>query len=70
MATVDPDTELLAPDQIATLLRVSQRTVNRWQALGKGPARIKIGQRTLYRASTVKRWLEQNEQGCSMRGRP
>ena len=63
MATADPDTELLAPDQVAALLRVSLRTVSRWQALGKGPRRIKIGQRTLYRASAVKRWLEQNEQG-------
>lgn len=63
MSTVDPDTELLAPDQVATLLRVSLRTISRWQALGMGPRRIKIGQRTLYRPSAVRLWLDQNEQG-------
>ena len=51
----------LKPKEVANVLGVSLRTLNRWHALRVGPARCKIGRTVLYRISAVGAWLEANE---------
>lgn len=51
----------LRPAEVAEMLGVSLRTLNRWHALRVGPARCKVGRTVLYRASAVDSWLVSNE---------
>jgi hypothetical protein len=51
----------LTPVQLSRLLGISIRTLGRWHAEKRGPARISIGQVILYRASAVRAWLRHNE---------
>lgn len=46
---------------LATALGISVRTLDRWHRMRKGPPRIAIGRKRMYRAETVRRWLEENE---------
>jgi excisionase family DNA binding protein len=51
----------LKPSDVAALLGVSLRTLNRWHARRVGPPRCKVGRTVLYRAQAVEAWLTQNE---------
>ena len=51
----------LKPNDVATFLGISLRTLNRWQALRVGPARCKVGKTVLYRRDAIEKWLLQNE---------
>ncbi|WP_421998077.1 helix-turn-helix transcriptional regulator [Roseovarius confluentis] len=52
---------LMSKSETAKFLGVSNRTLDRWHALRKGPARISAGRRVLYRMSAVSSWLSANE---------
>ena len=52
--------ELLPQQQLATILAVSERTLERWRVEGCGPAYLKAGRRVLYRRSDVDSWLDSN----------
>jgi len=52
---------LLSKTDTAKFLGVSERTLDRWHTLRKGPARINAGRRVLYRLSAVSTWLSANE---------
>jgi hypothetical protein len=58
---VDED-DLITPDETATILRKSVRTLPAWHRRGYGPPRIKIGGKVFYRRSSVLRWLAEQEQ--------
>lgn len=47
--------------EVASLLDVSLRTLNRWHALRVGPPRCKVGRTVLYRSDALETWLSQNE---------
>lgn len=49
--------DLMDSHEVAEMLGVSQRTLNRWFRLRKGPPRIKVGRRSLYRRESVSDWL-------------
>lgn len=51
----------LTPEDVATQLGISRRTLGRWHALRVGPARCKVGRTVLYRSTAIETWLEQNE---------
>ncbi len=51
----------LTPLETASLLGVSTRTLSRWHALRVGPARCKVGNKVLFRRSSINAWLDQNE---------
>jgi excisionase family DNA binding protein len=51
----------LTNKDLAQLLRVSVRTVSRWNALDHGPPRIQVGRLILYRPEAVHRWLKRRE---------
>lgn len=47
--------------QVAEMLNVSNRTLNRWHALRLGPSRVKVGRTILYRKKAIEQWLAANE---------
>ncbi|MBY8821041.1 helix-turn-helix domain-containing protein [Sphingomonas colocasiae] len=51
----------LSESEVASLLGIAPRTLQRWHRLKKGPPRIKVGRRSLYRRSSVAEWLAKNE---------
>ncbi len=55
-------TDFVTPAGLANELGVCPRTLDRWNVLGEGPPRVKIGRRVLYRRSSVLEWLANREQ--------
>lgn len=58
------ENEFLSSHEVADIFGVSARTLNRWHRLRKGPPRIKIGRRCLYRQTAVRDWLHAHESQC------
>jgi excisionase family DNA binding protein len=58
MALLD---DYLTCDELAAELRVSPRTVKRWQAAPDGLPYTEMGGRVLYRRASVRAWLESRE---------
>jgi hypothetical protein len=59
--------EFLTRDQLAAELQRNARTLDRWDALGIGPPRTRVGRQVLYRRASVQRWLlaqERDARGC------
>lgn len=54
--------DYFAPAELASELGVCVRTLDRWDTLGEGPPRCKVGRRVLYRRSSVAAWLASREQ--------
>lgn len=57
LAGPPPDVLMLTGDQLAALLQVSRKTVDRLARDGSVPGRIKLGNRVLYHRPTVEAWL-------------
>ena len=47
--------------EAASELRVTERTLDRWQRLREGPPITKLGRRILYRRSSLQAWLRRRE---------
>ena len=47
--------------EAAAFLRVSKKTLERWQAAGTGPAITKIGRTAYYRWETLRAWVASRE---------
>jgi hypothetical protein len=67
--------EFLTTEELAAELRRNERTLDRWDALGIGPPRTRIGRKVLYRRSSVQKWLAAQEQpapnnGCRIKSYP
>jgi predicted DNA-binding transcriptional regulator AlpA len=54
--------EFLTTEELATELGRNKRTLDRWDALGAGPPRTRVGRKVLYRRSSVQKWLAAQEQ--------
>jgi hypothetical protein len=52
----------LRREELAKQLRLSPRTIDRWEALRLGPPRISVGRTILYNIQSVQEWLLSNEQ--------
>jgi excisionase family DNA binding protein len=48
---------LLTQAETAELLRLSERTLERWRVIGGGPAFCKFGKRVLYRRTDLEKWI-------------
>jgi len=48
---------LLTQKECAELLRLSERTLERWRVIGGGPAFCKFGKRVLYPRADLDRWI-------------
>jgi hypothetical protein len=59
------DTNLLSDyldrQQLAAQLRVSTKTISRYESQPNGLPSLKVGARKLYRLDAVRRWLESRE---------
>jgi predicted site-specific integrase-resolvase len=53
---------LLSSADVAEWLDVSERTLEFWRYVGKGPAYVKVGKRVRYRPADVEAFLEANRQ--------
>jgi hypothetical protein len=51
--TGPPDIDLVTEAEYAHMMKASIRTVRRWDALGKGPMRIRLGRHVFYRKSQI-----------------
>jgi excisionase family DNA binding protein len=51
-------TELLSPDDLASLLKVPVKTVYNWRTEGKGPKGIRVGKYVRFRREDVEAWLD------------
>lgn len=51
----------LTQPELADVLGVSERTLNRWHSLRQGPPRCKIGRAVRYRADSVADWIAAQE---------
>jgi hypothetical protein len=49
--------EFLTKEELAAELRRNPRTLDRWDVLGMGPPRTRVGRRILYRRASVQKWL-------------
>jgi excisionase family DNA binding protein len=61
MADQNPRDDLLTPAEVAALFRVNPKTVTRWARAGKITAIRTLGGHRRFRASEIKRCLEQME---------
>lgn len=62
----EPTTRLLldgflSREQLAQQLGLSLRTIDRWEALHKGPPRVCVGRTILYNTESVREWLRTRE---------
>ncbi len=54
--------DFLSKKELADVLSLTPRTLDRYHAQRVGPARIRVGRRVLYRKDAVLDWLRANEQ--------
>ncbi len=48
---------LFTRKEAARMLRISLASLDRWHALGEGPAVVRVGARRLYRLSELRRFI-------------
>lgn len=51
----------LRREELAEQFGLSPRTIDRWEALRKGPPRVAIGRTILYNIESVRQWLADQE---------
>jgi predicted DNA-binding transcriptional regulator AlpA len=51
----------LTRQELAVELGVSERAIGRWEREGKGPPRVLLGRRILYKRESVEKWLGSRE---------
>lgn len=55
---ITPDVpRLLRQREVAELLHVSTRTLEKWRVSGHGPRFVKVGRGCLYRVEDIESWL-------------
>jgi hypothetical protein len=54
--------EFFEKEELTNELNKTPRTLDRWDALGTGPPRTRIGRKVLYRRTSVQKWLAAQEQ--------
>jgi len=52
--------DFLDTKEMATLLKVSKRTLESWRMLDEGPNYIKLGNSVRYRKSDIEMWIDAN----------
>ena len=51
----------LRREELAEQFGLSPRTIDRWEALRKGPPRVCVGRTILYNVDSVREWLRSRE---------
>jgi len=58
--------EFLTTVELAAELGRNPRTLDRWEALGIGPPRTRVGRTVLYRRSSLEKWIAAQERPSSV----
>jgi excisionase family DNA binding protein len=53
--------DYLSREELAAELKVSWRTIARWEALGEAPPRTQFGRQIRYKRASVMAWLQARE---------
>lgn len=53
-------TGYLTQYEVADLLRISVRTLERYRVTGAGPSYVKVGRKVIYRAADIEAWALRN----------
>ena len=53
--------QFMTTEELAAELKLNKRTLDRWDVLGIGPPRTRVGRTVLYRRSSVQKWLAAQE---------
>ena len=53
--------EYFTQEEAASELKVTDRTLDRWQRLREGPPVTRLGRRILYRRASLQAWLRKRE---------
>ena len=61
LQSTNPLDEYLTKNELATILRKSTRTLDRWDLTGDGPPKVQIGRTVLYRRESISEWLRSCE---------
>jgi excisionase family DNA binding protein len=62
-STMPQNEELLTPSEVAAMFRVNPKTVTRWARSGKISAIRTLGGHRRFRASEIRKFLDQVEEG-------
>ncbi len=54
--------EYVEKEELAAQLGLNSRTLDRWDVLGTGPPRTRVGRKVFYRRESVRKWLTGREQ--------
>lgn len=54
--------------QVAEIIGIADRTLQKWTWRGKGPKFFRIGKRVLYTVEAVQKWFEEVESGQAVGG--
>jgi len=57
--------EYFTQEEAASELKVTERTLDRWQRLREGPPITRLGRRILYRRSSLQTWLHRRERDAA-----
>jgi hypothetical protein len=60
--------DFLTKQELATELGREMRTLDRWDTLGIGPPRTRVGRNVLYRRASVQNWLAAQEHDARRTG--
>jgi hypothetical protein len=61
MSNTEILSEFFTKEELAAELRRNPRTLDRWEVLGMGPPRTRVGRKVLYRRASVQKWLVAQE---------
>jgi hypothetical protein len=53
--------QFLTKEELSQELGRNARTLDRWEVLGTGPPRTRIGRKVLYRRTSLQKWLAAQE---------
>jgi len=60
---------LLTQREAATLLRLSERTLERWRVAGDGPKKVRLGRSIRYRLADIEAYIAARVVGSTSEGR-
>ena len=64
------DVVLLTEREVASIFRVSVRTLQNWRVTGGGPEFVKLGSRVVYRTTSIRAFLNERQRRITSEGTP
>ncbi len=64
------DVVLLTEREVASMFRVSVRTLQNWRVTGGGPEFVKLGSRVVYRTTSIRAFLNERQRRSTSEATP